>query len=175
MTDDARPGSTETAVTDPETCPPGPPEEMGVSFYAALALIGILVLMVVFLNYPAARASSGTLLSGSDWTLQSLADAYSILIPAWDGTDVTAAFSRDGQMSGNAGCNRYSASYQTRDYSISLTGISSTEMFCQGDGVMEQESLFLADLSKTSSFRVSESSLKFYDSAGRTILVFVPA
>ncbi len=175
MDDDTRPGSADAAPVDPEAAPPGPPEEMGLSFYAALALIGLLVLMVVFLNYPAARASSGTILTESDWALQSLADTTGILIPARNGTNVTAAFDRDGLMSGNAGCNRYSALYQTTDYSITIAGISSTMMFCKGDGIMEQESLFLADLPQTSAFRVSESYLKFYDAAGKTILVFVPA
>jgi hypothetical protein len=48
-------------------------------------------------------------------------------------------------------------------------------MFCQGPGVMEQESAFLTDLTRVSLFRVSESSLKFYDAAGKTVLVFGPA
>jgi hypothetical protein len=48
-------------------------------------------------------------------------------------------------------------------------------MGCYDTGIMEQESANLADLSKVSSFRVSESALKFYDAAGKVVLVFVPA
>jgi heat shock protein HslJ len=40
---------------------------------------------------------------------------------------------------------------------------------------MDQESAFLSGLSMTASFRVSESTLKFYDANGKTVLVFVPA
>jgi hypothetical protein len=39
---------------------------------------------------------------------------------------------------------------------------------------MEQESAFLTDLSLATSFRVSESSLKFYDANGKAVLVFIP-
>jgi heat shock protein HslJ len=152
-----------------------PPEKMGLSFYAALGLIGILVLMVVVLNYPAARANAGITMAQTNWTLQSLVDTTGILIPAMSGTDVTATFDREGRMSGNAGCNRYTATCQTRDYNINISSISATERLCTDPGVMQQESAFLADLGKTSSFRVSESYLKFYNDAGKPVLVFVPA
>ena len=174
MTDDPRAGSGDTAINDQETNPSVPPEKMGLSFYAALALIGLLVLMVVFLNEPAARANAGMLMTQNNWTLQSYTDATGIHIPVISGSNVTARFGRDGRVTGSAGCNWYAAAYQTRDYSINISGISSTKMFCQGPGVMIQESAFLADLSRVSSFRVSESSLKFYDAAGKNILVFVP-
>jgi heat shock protein HslJ len=147
---------------------------MGRGFYASLGLILLLVLMVVILNYPAAKANAGVMMAGTNWTLQSLVDSTGVLIPAQSGTEVTAQFDREGRMNGNAGCNGYFAAYQTRDYSINITGISQTKMFCHGPGVMEQESAFLADLSEVSSFRVSESSLKFYDAAGKIVLTFVP-
>lgn len=175
MTDDPRAGSGDTAINDQETTPSVPPEKMGLSFYAALALIGLLVLMVVFLNEPAARANAGMLMTQNNWTLQSYTDATGIHIPVISGSNVTARFGRDGRVTGSAGCNWYAAAYQTRDYSINISGTSSTKMFCHGPGVMEQESAFLTDLSGASSFRVSESSLKFYNATGITILVFVPA
>jgi heat shock protein HslJ len=174
MTDDPPAGSGDTAINDQETTPSEPPEKMGFAFYAALALIGLLVLMVVFLNYPAARANAGMLMTQTNWTLQSYTDATGIHIPVISGSNVTAQFGRDGRVTGSAGCNGYAATYQTRDYSITISGSSSTKMFCHGPGVMEQESAFLVDLSGASSFRVSESSLKFYDAAGKAVLVFVP-
>ncbi|RPI39987.1 MAG: META domain-containing protein [Methanoregulaceae archaeon] len=160
---------------DTDKAPSGPPEKMGPAFYASLALIGCLVLMVVFLNYPAARANAGAMLTQTNWTLQSCRDSTGILVPAQTGTDVTAKFEGDGRVSGQAGCNGYSAAYTTSDYSISITGIGSTKMLCHGPGSMDQESAFLSDLSMAASFRVSESTLKFYDANGKTVLVFVPA
>jgi len=175
MTGDPAPGSCEGSLDDPEAVPAGPPEKMGRSFYAALALIGILVLMVVFLNQPAARANAGTVITETPWALRSYADATGTLVPVISGAEVNADFRRDGTLTGSAGCNRYAASYTTRDYGITVTNTSSTLMFCPGPGIMEQESAFLADLSGSSWFRVSGSSLKFYDASGKPVLVFATA
>jgi heat shock protein HslJ len=175
MTDDPCAGSDDTAIGKEETPNAGPPEKMSPAFYSALALIGILVLMVIILNYPAAEANAGVMMTRNTWKLQSYTDATGIQIPAQGGTKVTATFGSEGRLSGNAGCNGYAAAYQTHGYSITITGTSSTKMLCNGPGVMNQESAFLADLSGAASFRVSESFLKFYNAAGKTILVFVPA
>ena len=175
MTDESPATAGDSPSGGPGNSPDAPPEKMGLAFYAALALIGCLVLMVVVLNYPAARANAGMVMTETNWTLQSLMDTTGILIPAQSGTGVSAMFDREGHMSGNAGCNGYFAAYSTKDYQISITGIGSTKMFCHGIGIMEQESAFLEDLSGVSSFRVSESTLKFYDAEGKIVLVFVPA
>jgi heat shock protein HslJ len=174
MTDESPAGSGNPLAGDPDISPAGPPEKMGPAFYAALALIGVLVLMVVILNYPAVRASSGTVMSQTNWTLQSYTDNTGILIPVISGSDVTARFSRDGQVSGSAGCNHYAATYTTRDYDITISGTATTLMACDGPGIMEQESAFLTDLSGAVSFRVTESYLKLYDAGGKPLLVFVP-
>jgi heat shock protein HslJ len=174
MTDDPPAGSGDTAINDQETTPSVPPEKMGFAFYAALALIGLLVLMVVFLNYPAARANAGREMTKVNWTLQSYTDATGIHIPVISGSEVTARFGQDGRVTGRSGCNWYAATYTTKDYAINLSFESVTQMLCWDPGIMDQESAFLADLSRASSFRVSESSLKFYDAAGKAVLVFVP-
>ena len=171
MTED--PGADDTTIDDQETTPFGPPEKFGLSFYAALALIGLLVLMVVFLNYPAVKANAGREMTRTNWTLQSYTDATGIPITVIAGSDVTARFGQDGRMTGRSGCNWYSALYTTNDYAINLSSESVTSMLCRDPGIMDQESAFLTDLSETSEFRVSESSLKFYDARGKTVLVFV--
>jgi heat shock protein HslJ len=78
-------------------------------------------------------------------------------------------------MTGYSGCNWYAVMYTTKDYAISMSLESVTDMQCLDPGIMDRESAFLSDLSEVSSFRVSESSLKFYNASGKTILVFVPA
>jgi heat shock protein HslJ len=174
MTDDAGEVPVDDADAEAEVPDNRPEEKPGFSFYASLALIGLLVVMIVVINYPAARANAGATMAERNWTLQSLMDTTGILIPAQSGTSVTVRFDRAGQMTGSAGCNQYRADYQALDYGLNITGISSTEMFCTTPGVMEQEAAFLADLSATSSFRVGESYLKFYDTAGKVVLAFGP-
>lgn len=138
---------------------------MGPDFYVAPALIGCLVLMVVLLNYPAVRAHAGRVMTQTNWTLQSSVNAEGIPVPIIRESNVTARFDRDGRMTGNAGCNWYAATYTIKDYAISLSPESLTEMACWDPGIMIQESSFLSNLSEASSFRVSETSLKFYNAA----------
>jgi heat shock protein HslJ len=174
MADESPPEAGDSPLGGPDNSPDLPEEKMGLGFYAALALIGLLVLMVVVLNFPAERENAGLTMTRTTWTLQSLVDNTGTLNPARNGTSVTAMFDREGRMSGNAGCNLYTARYQTLEYSINITGMSSTKMVCHGPGVMEQESALLGDISGVVSFRISESSLKFYDATGKTVLIFVP-
>src|SRR5512138_12040 len=80
--------------------PPSPPEKMGAGFYAALALIFLLVLMILFLNYPSEKDKAASALAENNWTLQALSDNSGTLIPVQNGTVVTAVFERQGGMSG---------------------------------------------------------------------------
>jgi len=164
------------AETRQEISAEAPPEKPGRLFYLALALIVILVLMVVLINYPAAKANAGLSLAKTNWTLTSLADRTGILVPVISGSEVTADFDpRNGRMGGSASCSWYSALYTTKDYSINLTMDPVADLKCWDPAVGEQEEEFLADLLKVSSFRVSDSELTFYDASGKTVMVFVPA
>jgi heat shock protein HslJ len=174
MTDEPGTSSDTTEPSSAEHTPTGPPEKMGIAFYAALALIICLVLMVIILNYPAARASAGLVITRTNWTLQSYTDSTGILVPVITGTGVTARFGLDGSMGGSSGCNHYAAIYSTRDYTIAVSNVTTTLLFCSDPGVMEQESAFQNDLPKTSGFRSSNSYLKFYDAAGKPLMIFIP-
>ncbi len=174
MTGESSPGSDDTIPVSPDPTPDGPPEKMGLMFYAAVALIGCLVLMVLILNYPAVRAQAGVVMTQTTWTLQSYTNAEGMHMPVTRGNNVTARFGKDGRMTGNAGCNWYAARFTTKDYAITLSPESVTDMACWDPGTSVQERAFLSDLSETASFRVSESSLRFYNASGKTVLVFVP-
>ena len=151
-----------------------PEEKMPRGFYPALALIGILVILILVLNVPGTRASAGSALSEGNWTLQSYANATGTLLPVTPGSAVTARFT-DGRVSGSAGCNRYSGTYSVNELLITVTNPVSTEMFCPGPGIMEQETAYLGDLKKASSFRVGPGYLKIYDHTGNPLLEFAPA
>jgi heat shock protein HslJ len=48
-----------------------------------------------------------------------------------------------------------------------------TEMYCENQVVMQQETAYLNDLSKAVEIRVSESNLNLYDKTGKPVLMFV--
>ena len=173
MTDDP-----EGALLEPETPDEDKPavtesQTRGPAFYGALALVGALVLLIVFFNVSGIRASSGILLTQNTWTLQSFVDSRGVLVPAIPGTPVTARFKTDGTISGSGGCNRYNSSYTTKDLAISISEPDMTEIYCDNSRVMQQEAAYINDLSKAEELRVNESNLNLYDKTGKPVLMFV--
>lgn len=125
-------------------------------------------------------ADSGTISSGSEadslegqvWNLTSYVNSVGAVTEAAASSHVTAEF-KDGQVSGSAGCNSYSASYQVDGSSIQIGEAASTMMFCEEpEGVMDQEAAYLKALSMAASFQISNGLLQIADADGNTILVF---
>ena len=172
MTDE--PGGTllDTVNPEQENAPVMQSQKMGIAFYGAFALVGILVFLIVFVNVPGIRASAGILLMENTWTLHSYADSGGVLVPAVNGIPVTARFGIDGNVSGSAGCNEYNASYTTQDLAISISPPVITGRYCENPLIMRQESAYLDDLSKAVEIRVNESNLNLYDKTGKPVLTF---
>ena len=173
MTDDPLGAPLDPKTTEQDKPAVTQPQKMGLAFYGALALIGLLVFLIVFVNVPGIRASAGMLLTQNTWTLHSYINTSGVLIPAITGTPITAKFKIDGTVSGSAGCNRYSANYTTGDLAISISQPVMTEMYCENPLVMQQESAYLNNLLKSGEIRVSESNLNLYDKTGIPVLMFV--
>jgi len=140
----------------------------------AVVLMIVLIYLVVFVNAPAIRSSAGITMAATEWQVQSYADATGVMVPALSDPLITAQFRKDGLVTGRSGCNYYSASYATEGYMLTVWDRAHTDMFCDGPGVMAQESAYLSDLVASAGFRVSDTSLKTYDRAGKPLLVFVP-
>ncbi len=86
---------------------------------------------------------------------------------------ITARFTEDGQLSGNAGCNHYATSYQIDGEKLTVGKIASTQMFCNDpEGVMETENVYLKNLANAASFRIEGDRLTIFDSEGKKLLVF---
>ncbi len=173
MNDDFPEASRDKEHTEPVSINPLPPQPLGLKFYLALALVGLLVLLILVVNIPGIRASAGTSMTRANWTLQSYADSTGSLVMVRSGTKITAVFGSDGNVSGSGGCNQYSAQYTVRDYAISVSPPVSTKILCNSPDIMLQESDFLSDLSGVAELRISESGLRLFDKSGDPVLVFV--
>ncbi|MDR2854541.1 MAG: META domain-containing protein [Methanomicrobiales archaeon] len=91
---------------------------------------------------------------------------------------ITFEITEDGNVSGNAGCNTYSTSATLNEEDQSLITIApavSTMMLCFGEGIMEQESAYLAILPTAHSFDFDGRYLKLYDVNGDVIASFTIA
>jgi heat shock protein HslJ len=112
--------------------------------------------------------------SGSDesiegeWTVDLIvldADEVQVI----EGTTLTATFAA-GEVTGSAGCNTFTGTYETDGTALSIGPLASTQMFCEDPlGTMDQEVAYLALLGGAQSFGVSGDTLELRDGSGRRI------
>jgi heat shock protein HslJ len=113
----------------------------------------------------------GPVPDGTRWSLtEYVSDGTSRQI--LNGTMVTLEFGNDGRITGSAGCNHYFAEYTLKGTAITIGQAGSTEMYCAAPGVMEQESAYLATLSRAVSVTAGNDRLTFADTKGTAILSF---
>ena len=154
----------------PEVAGPG-----GFMVYVAVVLIGILIVLVVFMNISGMGATASTTITESAWSLQSITDKAGTTTPVLNGTTVIAKFTPEGVLSGNDGCNQYSARYLVKDTLIVISPVTATGISCGGDGVMTQESRYYAALGEANALRMHDRTLTFYRVDGKPALTFVAA
>ncbi|PKL61429.1 MAG: META domain-containing protein [Methanomicrobiales archaeon HGW-Methanomicrobiales-2] len=115
-------------------------------------------------------------LAGTEWTLESSSLNGETVSSVIAGTTVTATFSSEGRVTGNAGCNSYGAGYVLDGTKITIEPPISTKMYCNDpEGVMEQESTYLNLLPSVSSYRVEGNHLVLSDATGADLLFFMQA
>jgi heat shock protein HslJ len=115
-------------------------------------------------------------LVGTEWTLESYSSSEDAVSSVIAGTTITATFSDDGSVTGNAGCNSYRAGYMIDGATVTIEPPISTKMYCsEPEGVMNQESTYLNLLSSVSSYRVEGNRLSLANEAGTDLLTFVQA
>jgi len=132
----------------------------------------MLILCTITALLLSACSEAGTSLDGSSWVLKSYQDdaGETIIVPTR--STVTALF-QGNQVSGIAGCNNYSASYQANRNKLSFDPVATTRKFCSTPlGIMRQENAFLAALDSTVSYKLNRNSLEMLDSRGNTLLIF---
>ena len=118
-----------------------------VAFVAAVLAFVAILLIAIF------ASSGGGDIEGS-WTVESVVIDAETTRPI-AGTTVTITFA-DGELSGSSGGNTYFGSYEVDGDSLTIGELGVTQMFCEDpNGVMDQESGYLALLSGAESFSLS--------------------
>ena len=89
------------------------------------------------------------------------------------GTSMNAIFLADGSLSGSAGCNNYTATYQANGDQITIGPAAATRMFCaEPEGVMDQEAQYLAALERASRYEIQMDRLTLFDDQGARLAEF---
>ncbi|MFN2233279.1 MAG: META domain-containing protein, partial [Anaerolineales bacterium] len=107
-----------------------------------------------------------TALEDTLWVLMAYGDPNN-LTPNEPGVVTTAIFSTEGTLSGNAGCNNYTAEYQIEDGQLSISMPAINLMAC--DTGMEQESAYAQLLEKAQSYRLGYKTLEIETSDGSVL------
>jgi heat shock protein HslJ len=110
-------------------------------------------------------------LEGSSWQVLSYNNGKGGVTSLIIGTEITANFGEDGLLAGNAGCNGYSADYETDGNNISIGPAVSTEMACLDiEGVMEQR--YLAALGTAASYKIDGLNMEMRTADGALVATF---
>lgn len=89
------------------------------------------------------------------------------------GTTLTANFTPDGKVNGNAGCNTYTGSYTLDGTALTVGPLATTMMACE-QAVMDQETKFLAALQTPTTVETSGKTVTLRDASGATQVVLSP-
>jgi heat shock protein HslJ len=112
-------------------------------------------------------------LTGTTWWLNGYHDGQSGFVSVLSGTEITALFGDDGQVSGSAGCNNYSASYTVKDGVITFGPAATTRKACaEPEGIMTQESAYLAALESVVAFQIEGDELTLTNTEGVRVATF---
>ncbi len=105
-------------------------------------------------------------LAGSDWDVTMYNNGREAVVSLIEGSEVTALFGDNSELSGSAGCNQYISSYTVSGNMIQIGQIGSTMRLCpEPEGIMEQEQAFLAALQSAATFRIEGDRLELRTAA----------
>ena len=111
-------------------------------------------------------------LVGTQWSLTSYNNGKQALVSVLNGTSISASFSQDDNLSGSAGCNSYTATYEVEGDQMSIGPAAATRKYCGEAGVMEQEAAYLQALGKVASYKIEGDALTLFDANGTTYLTY---
>ncbi|MBL8156296.1 MAG: META domain-containing protein [Anaerolineae bacterium] len=111
--------------------------------------------------------NSAPTLPETRWRLVSLGGADRV-----DGSEITLAFSAQGNAVGNAGCNHYSSVYTHNiDGRIAFTDMNRMLVQCVNDPLMDQETAYLNALAAATTYILEGSSLTIlYGDTGEALV-----
>jgi heat shock protein HslJ len=112
-------------------------------------------------------------LAGSNWEVIGYNNGKQAVTGVLLNTTITASFGKDGNLTGNAGCNTYNGPYKVDGSKITIGPLASTMMFCNDpEGVMDQEAQYLAALQTASTYQIEGERLELRTADGALAVDF---
>lgn len=132
--------------------------------YKITQLISVVILSAFLLSACGSIGGSSSDLKGSAWELVSLGN--SLPVP---GTNITLSFDKDN-LGGNGGCNSYGGEFKLKGDKLTIGDVYSTEMYCEAEGIMDQEARYYQMISNVESFSVDGEELILNTADGETLV-----
>lgn len=106
-------------------------------------------------------------LAGSRWDVVNYNNGKEAVVSVTIGTELTLNFGTDGRVSGSAGCNSFSGTYESSGDTIKIGPLASTRMLCsEPTGIMDQEAQYLTALQNSATYEIVNGVLTIRDTAG---------
>jgi heat shock protein HslJ len=107
-----------------------------------------------------------TALEGSPWQASGINNGRGGVVSS-KATHLATALFANGRISGNAGCNQFSASYEIEGNQITIGRAITTRKHCEEpDGIMEQEQQYLQALGRVRTYTMKPDGLELRDENG---------
>lgn len=106
-------------------------------------------------------------LEGTSWQVISYNNGKQAVTSVLVGSELTADFGTDGNLTGSAGCNNYNGGYETDGNMITIGPLASTRMMCsEPEGVMDQEFQFMEALQSAATYKIEGDVLELRTADG---------
>lgn len=112
-------------------------------------------------------------LEGVTWVITGYNNGRQAVVSPLGGTEPTITFA-DGVASGDAGCNRFRASYTRDGTTLAIDAPAATRKLCPGEGVMEQERDLLAAIQSATVWAIDRGMLDMHRPDGERALTAIP-
>ena len=99
-------------------------------------------------------------LVGTNWSMLNYNNGREAVVGSLTGTEVTANFGADGNLTGTAGCNQYRTGFKVDGNNITIEPAATTRMLCsEPEGIMDQEAEFLRAIENAATYKIDRQQL----------------
>jgi len=94
------------------------------------------------------------------WEVTAFNNGREAVVGVLETAPMEITFASDGTVSGSAGCNRFTSTFEAEGAALRFGPAATTRRLCPGDGVMEQEQAFLRALATVATMRMEGEGLE---------------
>ena len=121
----------------------------------------------------ATLAAQARSLAGTSWSVVNINNGRQAVVGMVSDSTVTMAFDDGGRVSGDTGCNRYTAAYRAEGDTLRISSVAATRRACPDQALAEQEQAFLRALESVATLRFEGDRLDLRDEDGALAVILV--